>query len=105
MKRRVLDVVEVGVLLERGDRAPEKRQRRDERRADRGGVEAHPSGRVPAPGAGPQAGDMRAVHQNVSILRTARRIAMAAASSSGKRNSAIAAPCARSPPSMPLKYA
>src|SRR4030095_4544670 len=42
---------------------------------------------------------------NTSMRRTARRMRTAAASSSGKRNSATAAPWAMSPPSMPRKNA
>src|SRR5918992_2009498 len=124
-ERVVLAVVEVGVALEGRDRAPDEGQRGHQRGDHGEEVEPDPPEAVAVGRSAPGALDVGAVrdghatgrrnpwgdsglgarHQKVSIRLTERRIATAATRSSGNRNTAIAAPCARSPLPIPFRNA
>src|SRR5690606_39776985 len=96
-------------LLERGDHAPQERRGAEERRQHRRDVHTHPAGDVPPGVPAPQPLRLcrggRDRHHITSIRRTARRMAIAAASRIGNMNRAVAAPCPKLPPSKPRKNA
>src|SRR5262249_44424756 len=85
-------------LLEHGDQHPQERERREADEAhDDHGDDALAQRLSPRP--------LQPIHQATSVRRARRNIRMAAAASTGSKNSAVAAPPARSPPSIPLKNA
>ena len=114
-ERVVAGRVEVLVPLEGDDALDDEREHRQQRGDDRDGVDHDPGHDVAPLGLPALQLDRRAdPGGSASRLRsgvastsppsaaTARRMAMVAASSSGSRNTATAAPWARLPPSMPL---
>src|SRR5262249_3399627 len=91
-------------LLEHGDQHPQERKRReaDKHRNDAEAQRLAPGALQPRDAASFW---RWLLHHATSVRRARRSIRIAAAASTGSRNSAVAAPPARSPPSMPLKNA
>ncbi len=91
-QERVGDRVEqVVVPLERRDDHPVEREGPEQREASHEGVQASAAHRFPC------------VHHTTSLFRTIRSIRMAMPERTGNRKREMAAPWARSPPSIPLK--
>ena len=113
-ERIVVSLIQVRALFERRDQRPEERTGADQRGGNGGEIDTHTSQPVTTDCPTPQGFDGRiGVDRGIdsrrchstSIRRTARKMRIAAASNSGNRNSATAAPWPMSPPSMPRKNA